>query len=51
MYKFKKSAKQVTATTNVNNSLNYMREKDRMCSSYIKSCNDCLESECPLKVT
>jgi hypothetical protein len=27
MYKFKKSAKQVTATTNVNNSLNYMREK------------------------
>ena len=51
MYKSKKSAKQVTATTNVNNSLNYMREKDRMCSSYIKSCNDCLESECPLKVT
>lgn len=51
MYKSKKSVKQVTATTNVNNSLNYMREKDRMCSSYIKSCNDCLESECPLKVT
>lgn len=51
MYKSKKSAKQVTATTNVNNSLNYMREKDRMCSSYIKSCNDCLDSECPLKVT
>lgn len=51
MYKSKKSAKQVTATINVNNSLNYMREKDRMCSSYIKSCNDCLESECPLKVT
>lgn len=51
MYKSKKSAKQVTATINVNNTLNYTREKDRMCSSYIKSCNDCLESECPLKVT
>lgn len=48
---FKKSAKQVTATISINSTLNYIRERDRMCNSYIKSCNDCIKSECPLKVT
>ena len=48
---FKKFVKEVTATISMNSNLNYIRERERMCNSYIKSYNDCPKSECPLKFT